>query len=51
MQTMKEAASESLAKKRVAMILSHERNLSTIWNKELTYVYDYIYTERFIRQR
>ena len=34
------------------MLHSHERNLSTTWNKEITYgyVYIYIYTERCIRQ-
>jgi hypothetical protein len=32
------------------MLRSHERNLSTTWNKEVTYGYIYIFTERFIRQ-
>jgi hypothetical protein len=26
------------------MLCSHERNLPTTWNKEVTYVYVYIYT-------
>ena len=32
------------------MLRSHERNLSTTWNKEVTYDYIYIFTEHFIRQ-